>query len=199
MTSTILQLEPAFVTSEGPLRAALMSTFNRTTWRNPSSQSGGHQEAKPFSSPANCIMLQLDTCCTASFVFNDIAATFSVKGMSTQLMVKTVNGTNSLDINIRTWMDYLAVMDLKWENPVQLPMNFPHPKTCQRLSSPIVGNISAKHMLPRLLNVRIGQLISSNCKNRRIRKWKWCSFRHQTLPDWAVVWAIVWVILRAGE
>ena len=28
----------------------------------------------PFSSPANCIMLQLDTCCTASFVFSDIAA-----------------------------------------------------------------------------------------------------------------------------
>ena len=43
-------------------------------------------------------MLQLDTCCTASFVFNDIAATFRVKGMSTQLMVKTVNGTKSLDI-----------------------------------------------------------------------------------------------------
>ena len=43
-------------------------------------------------------MLQLDTCCTASFVFNDIAATFRVKGMNTQLMVKTVNGTKSLDI-----------------------------------------------------------------------------------------------------
>ena len=51
----------------------------------------------------------------------------------------------------------------------------------------------AKHMPPRLLNVRIGPLISSNCGNRRIRKWKWCSFRHQTLPGWAIVWAIVWV------
>ena len=46
-------------------------------------------------------------------------------------------------------------------------------------------------MPPRLLNV--GPLISSNYKNRRIRKWKWCSFRHQTLPGWAIVWAFVWV------
>ena len=30
--------------------------------------------------------------------------------------MKTVNGS--------TWMDYLVVMDLKWENPVQLPMKF---------------------------------------------------------------------------
>ena len=43
-------------------------------------------------------MLQLDTCSTASFVFNDIAATSRVKGMNTQLMVKTVIGTKSLDI-----------------------------------------------------------------------------------------------------
>ena len=43
-------------------------------------------------------MLQLYTRCTASFVFNDVAAMFKVKGMNTQLMVKTVNGTKSLDI-----------------------------------------------------------------------------------------------------
>ena len=40
----------------------------------------------------------LDTCNTASFVLNDIAATFMVKGMNAQLMVKTVNGSKSIDI-----------------------------------------------------------------------------------------------------
>ena len=103
---------------------------------------------------------------------------------------------------LRTWMDYLAVMDLKWENPVQLPMKFiikeelstpknvPTPELAHRWKH--LRSI-AKHMPPRLLNVRIGPLNSSNCKNRRIRKWKRCSFRHQTLPGWAIVWAIVWV------
>ena len=56
---------------------------------------------------------------------------------------------------------------------------------------------TAKHMPPRSLNVRIGLLISSNCRNRRIMKWKWCSFHHQTIPGRAIVLAMVWVIVRA--
>ena len=42
--------------------------------------------------------VMLDTCNTASFVLNDIAATFRVKGMNARLMVKTVNGSKSIDI-----------------------------------------------------------------------------------------------------
>ena len=57
----------------------------------------------------------------------------------------------------------------------------------------------AKHMPPRLLNVRIGLLISSDCKNRRIMKWKWCSCRRQTIPGRAIVLAIVWVIVGANR
>ena len=98
---------------------------------------------------------------------------------------------------LRTWMDYLAVMDLKWENPVQLPMKF---TIKEELSTPKnVPTPEPAHLWKHLSQTHastvtwIGPLISSNCKNRRITKWEWCSFRHQTLPEWAIVLAIVWV------
>ena len=76
-------------------------------------------------------------------------------------------------------MDYLAVMDLKRENPVQLPTKFTAKEGLsipKNVSTPELAHrwkhlrSKAKHMTPRLLNVRIGLLISSNCRNRRIRK-----------------------------
>ena len=42
----------------------------------------------------------LDTCCTCSFVLDDIAATLGVKGLNTQLMAKTFNGTKLHDSKV---------------------------------------------------------------------------------------------------
>ena len=62
-------------------------------------------------------------------------------------------------------MDYLAVMDLKRENPVQLPTKFTAKEgvsISKNVSTPELAHCwkhlrsKAKHMTPRLLNVRIG-------------------------------------------
>ena len=41
-----------------------------------------------------------DTCSTGSFVIDDMATTLGVKGVDTQLMVKTVNGTKLQDSKV---------------------------------------------------------------------------------------------------
>ncbi|CAH3013608.1 unnamed protein product [Porites evermanni] len=69
----------------------------------------------------------LDTCSTGSFVIDDIATTLGVKGVNTQLMVKTVNGTKLHDSKV---LNGLIVMDLKGKNPIQLPKIFTKEDLC---------------------------------------------------------------------
>lgn len=68
-------------------------------------------------------------------------ATIGVKGVNTQLTMKTVNGTKLHDSKV---LNGLIVTDFKGENAIQLPKIFTKegPKMCLSLSLPIVGNIS---------------------------------------------------------
>ena len=63
----------------------------------------------------------LDTCGTGLFILDGIATTLGSKGVNTQLMVKTVNGTKLHDSKV---LNGLIVTDLKGENPIQLPEIF---------------------------------------------------------------------------
>ena len=69
----------------------------------------------------------LDTFSTGSFVIDDIATTLGVKGVHTQLMVKTGNGTKLHDSKV---LNGLIVTDLKGENPILLPKIFTKEDLC---------------------------------------------------------------------
>jgi len=71
----------------------------------------------------------LDTCSTVSFILDDIAAILKVKGVNTQLMVKTVNGTKLHDSKV---LNGLVATDLNGDHPIQLPKIF----TKEDLSTP---------------------------------------------------------------
>ena len=85
--------------------------------------------------------------------------------MNTQLIVRTIKGIKLLDIKD---LNGLALMALKSENPVQLPTKFINKElsASKNLPKPELTNrwkhlrSIAKHLPPRLINVRIDLLIS---------------------------------------
>lgn len=104
----------------------------------------------------------LDTCITGLFILDDIATTLGSKGVNTQLMVKTVNGTELHDSKV---LNGLIVAELKGENPIQLLEIFkrtsPHPKCAYTLTC-LSSETFVKHSQRAAYTVTLCQDWSSN-------------------------------------
>ena len=110
----------------------------------------------------------LDNCSTGSFVLKELAASLGVKGIDTQLMVKTVNGTKLLDTEV---LNGLIVTNLNGDNTLQLPKIFTKEdlSTCEDMPTPELAyrwehlKRIATDLPPQLPDAKIGLLIGSNC------------------------------------
>ena len=111
----------------------------------------------------------LDSCSTATFVLEDVAACLDVKGADTKLMVRTVNSTKLHDAKV---LNGLTVTDLNGENAITLPKTY----TKEDISAIEVDvqspeltrrwkhlNRIAEFMPSKLRGVKVGLLIGSNC------------------------------------
>ena len=111
----------------------------------------------------------LDSCSTATFVLEDVAACLDVKGADTKLMVRTVNGTKLHDAKV---LNGLTVTDLNGENAITLPKTY----TKEDISAIEVDvqspeltrrwknlNRVAEFMPSKLHGAKVGLLIGSNC------------------------------------
>ena len=106
---------------------------------------------------------------TGSFVLKELAASLGVKGIDTQLMVKTVNGTKLHDTEV---LNDLIVTNLNGDNTLQLPNIFTKEdlSTCEDMPTPELAyrwehlKRIATDLPPQLPDAKIGLLIGSNCQ-----------------------------------
>ena len=111
----------------------------------------------------------LDNCSTGTFIRDDVREELEVVGMETNLVIKTINGS---EFHNTTVLTDLVVTDLDGNNSVKLPRTFTReeiPASEEEIPRP--ESIRNWHHLQRIADevpayipgVKIGLLIGSNC------------------------------------